>query len=783
MASNLPEHEMEQLRVLFDLVAQHFEAGDLEQAEEVSLRLRDFLADLTALHPDDQALWNELASAHYNLGNLFSQTQRFDESEAAYRAALPIQDRLVTEHPAEAMYRNHLARCRFNLGNTLLALERFVEADECFRGAQPLWSGLVEEDPETPEYQHDLARSHFNRAYVLAGLERPAEAQGSYRAAREVWRKMLDTFDPDPAWEYDLARASYNLGMSLASTQHLQDAVRVYHEALVLFEKLHTDFPENDGYLRDLYWTNRELVGLCAHLGQVEETRLAFRGEVAARQEQISRNPTQDSRRELARRQLALAGWFEQSRHVEASAEFYRAARATLEEILAAGGTPQDEHLLAATIYDTGILFRENHRPDSAEECYRRALRLWQEQLAGDPGNALAQSQIGSTINHLGILYFDTGRLDQAVSAYEEALAIREERLTVAPDDLDNLTYLGGSLCNLGNVAGDRRDLNAARDYYRRSVEVLERVLRRQPNHGLAKSFLVNARRGQEWIEKSSAQPPDPHRFQTATIGWRQSGPEPQVHPSAGGSWEDLLAQLEQRDDATAWRDRADVLRWLGRAEEAEQAIDEALRCDPDDAGAWYVRGLILAGYLNQESGEAEPFDHARHESAVAAFDEALLREENHTLARRYKARTLVHLGHATQAGFRALSSAVQGMSAEEAEEYLRPVRRTFQYFFDRTRDAFDTALRLDPDSASTYREKGQFLVDMTSELAQEKEQLFRKAVALDPSLSDAWYQLARLVAARNERPEAEAILQRALTLDPGLRERARRDFPWATLE
>jgi hypothetical protein len=124
------------------------------------------------------------------------------------------------------------------------------------------------------------------------------------------------------------------------------------------------------------------------------------------------------------------------------------------------------------------------------------------------------------------------------------------------------------------------------------------------------------------------------------------------------------------------------------------------LRRNPDDARAWFVRGLILGGFLDAEGGEAERFDRARNAAAVAAFDEAILRQEDFTDARAFKARTLVRSCHAAQAGLRALAGAVQEMSQEEASEYLRPAHRTYQFYRDRTRDAFATALRWRSDDA-----------------------------------------------------------------------------------
>jgi tetratricopeptide (TPR) repeat protein len=87
----------------------------------------------------------------------------------------------------------------------------------------------------------------------------------------------------------------------------------------------------------------------------------------------------------------------------------------------------------------------------------------------------------------------------------------------------------------------------------------------------------------------------------------------------------------------------------LRRADEALQSLDRSLELEPNNAAAWYERGLILGMHNGRGEGEIEPMD-GRHEQAVLAFDRVIALEPDHYGAWYWKAYTLYKISHSSEA-------------------------------------------------------------------------------------------------------------------------------------
>ncbi|HEV2462010.1 MAG TPA: tetratricopeptide repeat protein, partial [Ktedonobacterales bacterium] len=91
---------------------------------------------------------------------------------------------------------------------------------------------------------------------------------------------------------------------------------------------------------------------------------------------------------------------------------------------------------------------------------------------------------------------------------------------------------------------------------------------------------------------------------------------------------------------AASLNNRSNVLRILGRHEEATAAIDRALAIEPNSALCWTTKGELR-------------YEEQRHEEALRCFDHALTLNATCAEARHYQAmalRALGRLGAAEQA-------------------------------------------------------------------------------------------------------------------------------------
>jgi tetratricopeptide (TPR) repeat protein len=123
---------------------------------------------------------------------------------------------------------------------------------------------------------------------------------------------------------------------------------------------------------------------------------------------------------------------------------------------------------------------------------------------------------------------------------------------------------------------------------------------------------------------------------------------------------------------------RATALAELQRADEALQSLDRSLALEPNNAEAWYKRGLILGMAHGRKPRELEIMD-GRHEQAVVAFDRVIALQPNHYGAWYCKAYVLYKISHSLGArqGLIALGYAAnipqQAMECVEHALTLRP--------------------------------------------------------------------------------------------------------------
>ena len=391
--------------------------------------------------------------AHLNLMAALADAGRYEEALAAGRIG-------VERRPDDADGRS-------NLGRVLVLLERFDEAETELRTAL------------------ELASRHLN---ALQNLGEMLRKQGRHEEAIETYRRALDV-------DGELVPAHAGLGMALFETERYEDALTALEEALAL----EPDAP----FAGEL--------SLVAGRGARELGRHAAAGAHLRRAATLAPDATEPL--------VDLAGvLFAQDRGNEAE-ELLRRARDLQPD------DPATAHTAAEALRDAG-------RHDEALAAYRDAMRI-------DPDFAPAHVGVGAGL-------FDRQR-------YADALASLDRAFTLEMDDATAATahYLAGRA-----LQGLERMAEAAAHF--------ETAIDHAPEHAEALDHLALWRFGQREYEAAL----DLYRVQ---------------------------ATLEP-NNATVHANMGVTLYFLGRHEQALEAVERVLRLDPGHEMARNLAADLRAG-------------------------------------------------------------------------------------------------------------------------------------------------------------------------------------------
>ena len=173
-----------------------------------------------------------LANSYNNLAILYSDTQRFNESEKIYKAALDIYIRLAEANPK--VYVPYLAKIYNNLASLYIYTQRFNESEKMCKAALEIRKRLAEANPKV--YEPDLAKIYNNLAGLYYTTQRFNESEKMYKAALEI-RKCLAEANPK-AYEPDLAKIYSNLAILYRKKQRFNESEKMYKAALEIRKRL-----------------------------------------------------------------------------------------------------------------------------------------------------------------------------------------------------------------------------------------------------------------------------------------------------------------------------------------------------------------------------------------------------------------------------------------------------------------------------------------------------------------------------------------------------------------
>jgi tetratricopeptide (TPR) repeat protein len=149
--------------------------------------------------PKRVAYRQDYGKALTNQAFLLRLSRRAEESLAAYRVAVEVQQRLVEEAPKVTELQRDLARTYNDMGFLLITLGRLDEADVAYSSLLPMRRNAIAGDFDH-ENHNDLAGTCVNLAILRLDQKRPAEAKALLDEALPHHEAALRQFPKMPIY-------------------------------------------------------------------------------------------------------------------------------------------------------------------------------------------------------------------------------------------------------------------------------------------------------------------------------------------------------------------------------------------------------------------------------------------------------------------------------------------------------------------------------------------------------------------------------------------------------
>ena len=218
--------------------------NEAEQMYKAALEIRKRLADA-----NPQAYEPYLAQTYNNLANLYSDTQRYNEAEQMYKATSEIGKRLVKANTHR--YSKEQAECLFWLADSQIKQEKYSEAIVPLEEALNFYKKEAENGASTDYYYKAISW-----LYQLYSQEKSfKEAELMCKAALEIYKRLADA-NP-PLYGKEQAECLFWLADSRIKQEKYSEAIAPLETALDFYKKEAEQGASTNFYYDAISWLHQ----------------------------------------------------------------------------------------------------------------------------------------------------------------------------------------------------------------------------------------------------------------------------------------------------------------------------------------------------------------------------------------------------------------------------------------------------------------------------------------------------------------------------------------------
>jgi serine/threonine-protein kinase len=418
----------------------HFRVGEITQvigsSQEALGAFRsalDLWEPLAREAPDDLEFQSRLADCYFAVGKL-REAENPTEAINWLRAALRIRQRLVNQRPSQTRFLASLADCNSEIGNCYALLRLTEQGLDYLRKARAIQQTLVGQYPQDLTIKKGLAEIINRLGYIDYRRHDYVAALNTFQEFQKLCREILEEvkFGHKPLRIQDLlARSYFNIAVMYSEQEKYELAVEAYREAGNQWSRLVDLHPS--------------VTGFQVNLGKAYSA-------MALAQHRAGRDSEAFSLLD------------------ESVDIFQRLVKAEPDNL--------DHRVEMGRIWNIkGYIYDEQRRNELAIEPLQRSLTERRFVLERSQGIDDYKLDLCESLLNMGEQFVDLGRVSDGLRYYHELVRYRRELSTAHPKDREYATALVNALIMIGDIHRQNSDQVAARRSYQDARDILEAIL------------------------------------------------------------------------------------------------------------------------------------------------------------------------------------------------------------------------------------------------------------------------------------------------------------------
>ena len=307
--------------------------GEVEEAREAFQSSLDASIVIAGADPQDDRLQIALGYAYERLGEVSFQGGRTEEALDALKQSVRIADQLVTNDSDNLDYQGLRVRASVKLGDVYAMATEDEDALAAYEQTLESARKLSAEDPSNHGFRHGLS----------IAIEKVGKTQANLGKGDDRWveeslklRQQLVEYDPaNVRWQLSLSAAYDHRGDLQLKSKQTEAALKSYETGMEIREALQNRGNNDAEAVRAIAISYSKIAGLQHASGKSREALESYNKGLKI----FQRIANDDSSNALAvgaiyAIQFKVAGIYESLKEWEAAAPAYRAAAATLENMI-----------------------------------------------------------------------------------------------------------------------------------------------------------------------------------------------------------------------------------------------------------------------------------------------------------------------------------------------------------------------------------------------------------------------------------------------------------------